>query len=143
SFEHRDTMGNHSVVDSGGTQRFTSGRGARHSEMPKGNRLSRGLQLWVNLPRRLKKTQPTYGAVHGRDLPEEGNKGVVVRTIAGKGSPVELQTAVRYADLCMPRATRYQDELRPEEQGLLYVADGHVRVGDVQLASGEAALLDR
>jgi redox-sensitive bicupin YhaK (pirin superfamily) len=140
SFEHRDTMGNESVVTTGGTQRFTSGRGARHSEMPGPRGENRGIQLWVNLPRHLKTVDPTYAAVHAADLPVESRDGAVVRTIVGGGSPVELQTQVDYRDVTLPRDRRFAGELPRDWQGLVYVADGHVRVGDAELRAGQAAL---
>ncbi|MBM4360021.1 MAG: pirin family protein [Deltaproteobacteria bacterium] len=141
SFEHRDTMGNESRVTTGGTQRFTSGSGARHSEMPGQQGVNRGIQLWVNLPRRLKTTAPTYAAVHGRDLPVESRDGAVVRTIVGPGSPVALQTPGDYRDVTLPKDARFEGELLPDWQGLVYVADGAVRVGDVELREGQAGLL--
>lgn len=137
SFHHQDTLGNDSVVDTGGTQRFSSGRGARHSEMPVGERENRGLQLWVNLPRADKKMSPEYEAVHGRDLPEEGRNGVVVRTIVGRGSAVRLRTNVRYLDVKLERGRRFEDAVEADRSSLLYVVEGHVRVGDVELSRGE------
>lgn len=141
SFQHRDTMGNESEVTAGGTQRFTSGRGARHSEMPGKHGINRGLQLWVNLPKRLKTIDPTYAAVHAPDLPIESRDGAVIRTIVGKGSPVALQTKVDYRDVTLATGTRFEAELPMSWQGLLYVADGQVRIGDLELREGQAALL--
>ncbi len=138
-FHHKDNMGNDSVVTTGGTQRFTSGRGARHSEMPVGSGENRGLQLWVNLPRSLKKMEPEYEAVQGNELPETGNQGVVVRTIVGKGSPVKLRTAVRYEHLRITAGARLNDEILEDQTALLYVAEGRVKVGDLELGPGEGA----
>ena len=60
AFFHKDNLGNESEIFAGGTQRFTSGKGAWHSEMPSTDGRNRGLQLWVNLPRRLKPMPPDY-----------------------------------------------------------------------------------
>jgi redox-sensitive bicupin YhaK (pirin superfamily) len=141
SFEHRDDMGNESVVTTHGTQRFTSGRGARHSEMPGESRINRGLQLWVNLPRAEKQIPPDYAAVHGHDLPEVSVRGAVQRTIVGSGSPVALRTPVRYLDLRVPAGVAFEEEVPSGWQGMIYVADGHARIGDVELTAGDAALL--
>jgi hypothetical protein len=138
-FHHQDNLGNDSVVHTGGTQRFTSGRGARHSEMPAGGGVNRGLQLWINLPRSLKKMAPEYEAVHGTDLPESGYGGVVTRTIIGPQSPVKLRTAVKYLHLQMPSGTRFGDQVEADQSALVYVAEGHVRIGDLELAAGEGA----
>ncbi len=79
-FHHKDNLGNDSVVETGGTQRFTAGKGARHSEMPGSGGVNRGLQLWINLPRSLKKMEPEYEPIHGDDIPENGDgKGLVTR----------------------------------------------------------------
>lgn len=138
-FHHTDNLGNDSVVSTGGTQRFTSGRGARHSEMPAGTGENRGLQLWINLPRSLKKMQPEYEAVQGADLPEDGKAGVVTRTIIGGQSKVKLRTAVRYLHLRMDAGARFEDEIPEGHAALVYVADGRVKIGDVELSSGEGA----
>src|SRR5262249_32002940 len=139
-FHHKDNLGNDSVVQTGGTQRFTSGRGARHSEMPAGQGVNRGLQLWINLPRSQKQIEPEYAAVHGKDLPESGNgKGTVTRTIVGAQSPVVLRTAVKYLHLAMSSGARVEDEVPADHVGLIYVAEGHVRVGDLELGPGEGA----
>lgn len=139
SFHHKDNFGNDSVVSSGGTQRFTSGRGARHSEMPARSGESRGLQLWVNLPRSLKKMEPEYEAIHGADIPEDGKGGVVTRTIVGAQSPVKLRTAVKYLHLRMDGGARLEDEIPEDHAALVYVAEGRVKIGDLELSSGEGA----
>ena len=140
SFHHKDSMGNDSVVTSGGTQRFTSGRGAKHSEMPAEARENRGLQLWINLPRKLKQIEPEYEAVHALDIPEVHQAGVTVRTIVGETSPVKLRTPVRYLDLSMERRATWEEEMPAGHQGLIYVASGHIRLGDRDLTPGQAAL---
>jgi quercetin 2,3-dioxygenase len=148
SFHHRDTMGNDSVVTTGGTQRFTSGRGARHSEMPAEERINHGIQLWVNLPERDKHIEPEYEAVDGRDMPEEAHGDVVVRTVVGPGSPSRLRTEMTYLDLDLRRATRHELEVPDGRRGFVYVVDGDVEVGDravppqslAFLVAGEAAI---
>lgn len=138
-FHHKDNLGNDSVVETGGTQRFTSGRGARHSEMPASGGVNRGLQLWINLPRALKKMEPEYEAIHGNDVPENGHGGAVIRTIIGGESPVKLRTAVKYLHLKMPAGARFADEIPDGSATLLYVAEGRLRVGDLELGPGEGA----
>lgn len=139
-FRHTDNLGNESEVSTGGTQRFTSGSGAWHSEMPGAAQPNRGLQLWVNLPRRLKRMDPEYAAVHGPDLPDETRGEARVRTVVGAGSPVALRTDVRYLDLALRRGARHEDEVPPGWKGLVYVVEGALRVGDRVFREGEAAL---
>lgn len=138
-FVHHDNLGNDSTVHTGGVQVFTSGRGAWHSEMPGEPRPNRGLQLWVNLPRALKPMDPRYAAVQGRDIPETHRRGVVRRDVVGGGSPVRLETAVRYLDLKIDRGQTHDDGLDAGWQGVAYVIDGNARIGDAVVSRGTAA----
>ncbi len=58
---HRDTAGHESVIHEGGVQWMTAGRGIVHAEVSSEAFKRAGgplevLQLWVNLPARLKMT---------------------------------------------------------------------------------------
>lgn len=51
TLEHQDHMGNVGVIQSGGAQWMTAGRGVIHSEMPlQKEGAFHGFQLWLNLP---------------------------------------------------------------------------------------------
>jgi quercetin 2,3-dioxygenase len=146
SFHHQDNLGNSSVIHGGGTQRFTSGSGAWHSEMPgTGGGAARGLQLWVNLPRRLKKMDPSYGGVPGERIPQARDRHLLVRTVvgehAGVRSPVTLETGVKYVDVAFTAAGELAEWIDRGWEALLYVLRGRVMVGDTMLAERHAARL--
>ena len=46
---HEDFQGHKGLIKAGDLQWMTAGRGIVHSEMPAGQGVSKGLQLWVNL----------------------------------------------------------------------------------------------
>jgi redox-sensitive bicupin YhaK (pirin superfamily) len=140
AFHHRDSMGNDSVIGPGGTQRFTSGRGARHSEMPATDGRNRGLQLWVNLPRRLKRVDPSYAGIDGKDMPIEALAGRVVREIVGLRSPVELQTEVAYMDVDLLADASFEHTFPDGHNALIYVLDGELELLGESLRAGEALL---
>ena len=61
SMRHEDSAGNAGVIDAGGVQWMTAGRGIIHSEMPQQSAgLLAGFQLWINLPSTHKMTPPAY-----------------------------------------------------------------------------------
>src|SRR5688500_12240358 len=65
SLLHRDTGGHQSAIGEGGVQWMTAGRGLEHAEESTEDFLREGgpleiLQLWVNLPSRLKFSEPRY-----------------------------------------------------------------------------------
>ena len=66
---HKDSAGNNSVIESGGVQWMTAGKGLIHEEVSSDEFKEKGgpleiLQLWVNLPARLKMTEPKYKGLH-------------------------------------------------------------------------------
>jgi redox-sensitive bicupin YhaK (pirin superfamily) len=137
---HQDTLGNDSAVSSGGAQVFTSGRGAAHSERLLGSTGGNGIQLWVNLPPALKQMKPSYQAVQPQDIPETHERGVTVRTVVGPGSPTVLQTEVRWLDLVLEPGAAFEEAITAGWSALLYVVQGHVRIGEREFAQGQAAL---
>ena len=90
TFLHQDSIGGGGVIENGATQWMTAGAGILHIERPPdalidSGGLFHGIQLWVNLPARLKMTAPRYqdigaGAVA---LLTNADGDAVVRVIAG------------------------------------------------------------
>lgn len=71
---HLDTGGHESVITAGGVQWMTAGSGLVHAEISPSEFKQRGgpleiLQLWVNLPSRLKMTPPRYTGLQGDEIP--------------------------------------------------------------------------
>lgn len=81
---HRDNQGNEGVIESGGVQWMTAGRGIVHSEMPEQDAGKlRGFQLWVNLPAKHKMTAPRYQDIPAADIPVLQQEGATIRLMAG------------------------------------------------------------
>ena len=64
-------------------QWMTAGRGIVHCEMPFGDGVSHGLQLWVNLAMD-KMVEPAYQELLNKDIPRVERDGVKIRVIAGE-----------------------------------------------------------
>lgn len=87
--EHQDHMGNRGVIESGGTQWMTAGRGVIHSEMPlQKDGLFHGFQLWLNLPANEKMRKPEYHNLTAEDIPQTEVDSHRVRVLGGR-FPVE------------------------------------------------------
>lgn len=138
AFHHKDNLGNDSKIAAGGTQRFNSGRGARHSEMPATGGANRGLQLWVNLQRDKKKMTPEYQGV-GADVMPVGEDGVHrIHEVVGPTSPVALHTEVDYLDVTLLRDGEWGTTVPSGRNTLLYAIAGDLKVGDVDVPRGVA-----
>ncbi|HET7784963.1 MAG TPA: pirin family protein [Myxococcales bacterium] len=86
---HRDSGGHESVIGAGGAQWMTAGRGLVHAELSSPLFMDRGgpleiLQLWVNLPARLKMTEPRYLGVQREQVPRLSLDGATVSLISGE-----------------------------------------------------------
>lgn len=142
SIRHEDNLGNRSTVHGGGAQRFTAGRGLIHSEMPGASGTTRGIQLWINLPKRLKSIDPEYQQVDNDEFPvidiEHGQQKILV----GENSPLKLRTPTRYYDIQLNHGGHYHDALATNERGLIYIVDGSAQLADTQLSAGQAIFLE-
>lgn len=84
---HGDSMGNRGTIGPGDAQWMTAGSGIIHQEMPEAGadgRTMEGFQLWVNLPARLKMTEPRYRAVLAGEIPSIESPGKKVAILAGE-----------------------------------------------------------
>lgn len=133
---HRDTGGGESVVEAGGVQWMTAGRGLIHAELsPESFKREGGpleiLQLWVNLPARLKMTEPNYIPVAAEEIPAvEPAPGVVMRAVSGsERAPVSSLTEVM---LAMVELAPGSSATLPAPAGrsvFFYMVNGAARIG--------------
>lgn len=143
SMQHKDNLGNHSTVTGGGAQRFTAGRGIEHSEMPAAEGSSSGIQLWINLPQRLKQVEPDYQQVDNEAIPEMAVEDAQVRVIVGETSPMRIRTDIRYYDISLPAGGHYTSTVADGFRGLLYLVDGAIEINGKQLNTGQALFFDK
>lgn len=85
---HHDSTGRASVIGPGGVQWMTAGSGIVHAEVSPRDFKEHGgpmeiLQLWVNLPARLKFTPPAYQGLQGAEIPAIAFDGATLNIIAG------------------------------------------------------------
>ncbi|WP_395646424.1 pirin family protein [Terricaulis sp.] len=95
---HYDSGGHASVIRAGGVQWMTAGSGLIHAELSPPEFKEQGgpmeiLQLWVNLPSRLKMSAPAYTGLQRQDIPATGaSEGAMLNLIAGKFNGVSGPT---------------------------------------------------
>jgi redox-sensitive bicupin YhaK (pirin superfamily) len=134
---HRDNAGNEGVIEAGGVQWMTAGRGIVHSEMPEQeDGLLQGFQLWVNLPAAVKMTAPAYQEFPPSATPlERREDGTTVRVIAGctsEGTVGVIENRyVRptYLDVSLPAGAEFSQAVAADDSSFLFVIDGAPQVG--------------
>lgn len=135
---HKDNAGNEGVIEPGGVQWMTAGRGILHSEMPEQQEgLLKGFQLWVNLPAKAKMSEPSYQEFLPESTPlEHRENGTKIRVIAGKtnegtvGPVVNSHTYPTYMDISLPANTAIEQDLINDHNAFIYVIEGDIQVQD-------------
>lgn len=85
--KHQDNKGHSGIIETGGVQWMTAGRGIVHSEMPEQtNGLLKGFQLWVNLPADQKMATPSYQEFSAAEIPTELRDQAKIKVITGETS---------------------------------------------------------
>lgn len=132
SVNHRDSLGNAGTIYPGDMQWMTAGRGIMHEEMPKPANDGRmeGFQLWVNLPAKLKMTQPRYQEIVSNAIPEfTRDDGIKIRVIAGRvddvaGAVTTIYADPTYLDVTMPAHTTFAHPIELGHTAFAYVFEG-------------------
>jgi quercetin 2,3-dioxygenase len=145
---HRDSAGHEGLLENGGVQWMTAGRGVIHSEIPEQeDGVMEGFQLWLNLPAQSKMIAPWYRDISGEEIPEYVTpQGVTVRVIAGNsngiaGAVTRETTEPLYLDIHMPAGVEFSTALPPTHNAFIYVYRGAVTVDGVQVASRRMGIL--
>ncbi|MEO8679326.1 MAG: pirin family protein [Vicinamibacterales bacterium] len=135
---HGDSLGNRGSLGAGDVQWMTAGSGIMHQEMPQGDAQGRmhGFQLWANLPRELKMTNPRYQDILAKDIPEvTDDDGTHVRVIVGdfwgQKGPVEGVAAdPRYLDVSVAPNQTKRLQVESSRHAFAYVFAGSGRFRD-------------
>ncbi|XP_010913174.3 pirin-like protein [Elaeis guineensis] len=125
---HEDFEGHKGTIMAGDLQWMTAGRGIVHSEMPAGQGISKGLQLWVNLSSKNKMIEPRYQEIQSNNIASTAKNGIEVRVIAGESmgvqSPVYTRTPTMYLDFKLRQSAHLRQPIPPTWNSFVYVLEG-------------------
>ncbi len=134
---HKDSGGNEGLLQNGGVQWMTAGRGLTHSEMPEQEEgVMEGFQLWLNLPAKHKLCDPWYRDIQSESIPEVmTGEGVLIRVIAGQsygtnGAMQREHTEPLYLDLHFPAndSVQFEQPLPALHNAFVYVYRGSLEI---------------
>ncbi|MCX6334690.1 MAG: pirin family protein [Bacteroidia bacterium] len=134
--EHGDSLGNNGVIRDLQCQWMTAGSGIIHQEMPQASERLLGCQLWVNLPKKDKMTQPAYRDIKQEDVSVVQELGATVRVLSGNyrdnlGAVKGEYVKVQYLDISLEPNIVWSYRETPNDQTLfLYLIEGTLATDD-------------
>lgn len=142
--EHQDSLGNTGNLGAGDVQWMTAGSGILHQEMPAPDAqgVNHGFQLWANLPRDLKMTDPRYQDVTAGEIPEiiddDGTRvRVVIGSFWGKTGPVDgIAADPMFLDITVPAGVKKTFPVDTYRRAFAYVFEGAGAFADASQPTG-------
>ena len=137
--EHRDSMGNGSVIRPGDVQRMSAGTGVTHSEFNASKTEPvHLLQIWM-FPER-KGIKPSYEQKAFSEADKRSRLRLVASPDGRDGSVTIHQDNEMYATV-LRKGETVRHELKPERHAWVQVARGGVKLNGQELAEGDGAAI--
>jgi len=151
--EHADGHGHRSVIKSGGVQWMTAARGIVHSENLSRNQRENGgkmeiIQLWMNLPRAMKLSQPNYQGFQQDEIPKvtsvDGKTEIALISgyMEGKSGAAQSLTGLEMFNINMKAGGQYSLKIKEGKNVLFYVIDGEVLVNGKLVIGHQLVVFD-
>ncbi|WP_153130744.1 pirin family protein [Dechloromonas hortensis] len=138
--EHKDSMGNGTLIRPGDVQRMSAGSGVRHSEFnPSPRSPVHFLQIWIE-PATLGMA-PSYEQKFFAPEDKRGRLRLVASRDGREGSVTLHRDVDLYASLLAP-GEQVSHSLAAKRRAYLHLVRGAVRVNGVQLETGDAAKIE-
>jgi len=134
--QHRDSMGNGSVIRPGDLQRMSAGTGVVHSEFNPGSEEVHLLQIWITPA--AARLPPGYEQKHFSDAEKRGRLRLIAARGGQEGAVTVNQDVYVYAGL-FEGAEEQRYELPAGRRAWLHLARGTLRVGETLLEAGDGA----
>ena len=136
--EHKDSMGTGSIIAPGDVQRMSAGRGVSHSEYnPSRTDSAHFLQIWIEPD--ITGIVPSYEQTHIARQEKRGRLRLIASPEGTDGSVTIHQEARLYASL-LDETDSLTHPLADGRRAYVHVVRGSVRVNNLALAAGDAAM---
>lgn len=144
--EHEDSLGNKGSIRSGEAQWMTAGSGILHQEMPQKSERMLGFQLWLNLPREEKMTDPSYLSIVKEQIGLKQIDGAEVRVLSGKFEDavgvIPKHIAASIYDITLFKGKEIDIPVNSEETAFVFLIDGDAVIEGKTILNKTAVLFD-
>lgn len=149
--DHRDSAGNSGTIQPGDVQWMTAASGVVHEEKHQRDFAAEGgvfemVQLWVNLPKKFKMSQPKYQSLLNSQIPVIQLNGgdsyarVIAGELQGAKGPAKTFTPVEVFDVRLKAGAKAELQLPAGHNAGLVLLKGNVTVNSEYQLSGDAKL---
>jgi redox-sensitive bicupin YhaK (pirin superfamily) len=151
---HKDSSGGESIIDAGGIQWMTAGRGLIHAEVSSEKFKQEGgmeevIQLWMNLPAKYKMVKPHYVGLQKDQIPEvklDGDK-VTMNLISGRWNetkgPINSLTGLFISSLYFQAGGIFKTTMENRQVILLYIVKGELVVNNHEVKAHDLVEFER
>ena len=142
--EHMDSLGNKGTIESGESQWMSAGSGILHQEMPMASERMLGLQLWLNLPKSEKMSDPAYLGITQDMMPVVETEHATVRVLSGSFggvtgvTPRHIQAGI--LDVSLKKNGSITMPTKPDETVFAFLITGDAVI-DAHLINEKTAVL--
>jgi quercetin 2,3-dioxygenase len=150
SVGHRDSAGNAGVIRPGDVQWMTAASGVVHEELHEEEFTKNGgvfelVQLWVNLPKAQKMSEPRYQAITKAQIPVielegGGHARVIAGELLGRLGPARTFTPMNIFDVILKAGERFELPLPDGHNAAVVLRKGDVLLNGMDHLSGEALI---
>lgn len=142
---HKDSLGNEDMISDGEVQWMTAGSGIMHEEkLPASTRML-GVQLWLNLPKKDKMTQPSYRSIKNADIKEIALGKGKLRLLAGKYKDNQGYNSeylpLDYYDIHLNENSSFVIDTEIDKSIMLFTLIGEISIGGETIREKTAAKL--
>jgi len=142
---HKDSLGSEQVIKPGDVNWMTAGKGITHSEQAIEFQEYHGIQTWVGLPHKFRKTNPSFEHFSSDLLPLVKYDGSTIRIIAGDfdemSSPIPTFQELTYLDVEIFDGSGVSLPVANSHELGVYVVEGAIYIDNVLVKSGILAKL--
>ena len=151
SLTHYDSAGHKGTIHDGGIQWMKAGNGIIHDEhmIPSTDEDTTpqfGMQIWINLPARIKAENPEYMAIQGEDVPEvilsddRGKVRVLIGELENKVSQIPTYSELFLYHLILNPGQSHSLTIDRDHESALAVVRGKATVNSESLTQSEMVI---
>jgi len=135
--EHKDSMGNSSIICPGDVQRMSAGEGITHSEFNASKEHPvHFLQIWIQ-PDEMG-VDPSYEQKHIPSEKKQGSLKLIASSNGAEGSITIHQKVQLYTSI-LKSTQRINYAISPVRKVYLHVATGNIMLNNIDLSEGDGA----